>query len=160
MGAPAATASTPMGSARTSGFAREVEQEEVGLLAGIDTHRGALAVAVVFDVGRPVVVLEQADTHAASTTSSRAREALGAGSASRARATTAAAPPSAWCWGWHRGAGGAASLTSRERSVEPGQGMTDPIDAVPIARITARETDLPPVRDRKSTRLNSSHANI
>jgi transposase len=38
------------------------------------------------------------------------------------------------------------SLTSRERSARPGQGKTDPIDAVAIARITARETGLPPVR--------------
>jgi transposase len=37
-------------------------------------------------------------------------------------------------------------LTSRERSAKPGQGKTDPIDAVAIARITARETGLPPVR--------------
>ncbi len=38
------------------------------------------------------------------------------------------------------------SLTSRERSGRPGQGKTDPLDAVAIARITAREPALPPVR--------------
>ncbi|MGY1846098.1 transposase [Blastococcus sp. SYSU DS1021] len=38
------------------------------------------------------------------------------------------------------------SLTSRERTGRPGQGKTDPGDAVAIARITARETGLPPVR--------------
>ncbi|WP_198410351.1 IS110 family RNA-guided transposase [Microlunatus flavus] len=37
-------------------------------------------------------------------------------------------------------------LTARERSSRPGQGKTDPVDAVAIARITARDDDLPPVR--------------
>lgn len=37
-------------------------------------------------------------------------------------------------------------LTARERSSRPGQGKTDPVDAVAIARITAREDALPPVR--------------
>ena len=43
-------------------------------------------------------------------------------------------------------------MTSRERLSRPGQGkptrpgQTDPVDAVAIARITAREDALPPVR--------------
>ena len=37
-------------------------------------------------------------------------------------------------------------LTSRERLSRPGQGKTDPVDAIAIARITAREAFLPPVR--------------
>ena len=37
-------------------------------------------------------------------------------------------------------------MTSRERRAKPGQGKTDPVDALAIARITAREPDLPPVR--------------
>ena len=37
-------------------------------------------------------------------------------------------------------------MTSRERLSRPGQGETDPVDAVAIARITAREPALPPVR--------------
>jgi len=37
-------------------------------------------------------------------------------------------------------------LTSRERLARPGQGKTDPVDAIAIARITAREAFLPPVR--------------
>ncbi|WP_407062165.1 transposase [Blastococcus montanus] len=40
----------------------------------------------------------------------------------------------------------AAAAPSRERTSRPGQGKTDPGDAVAIARITARETGLPPVR--------------
>lgn len=37
-------------------------------------------------------------------------------------------------------------MTSRERRGKPGQGKTDPVDALAIARITAREPGLPPVR--------------
>lgn len=37
-------------------------------------------------------------------------------------------------------------LTSRERLARPCQGKTDPVDAVAIVRITAREPFLPPVR--------------
>lgn len=37
-------------------------------------------------------------------------------------------------------------MTSRERSGRPGQGKTDPLDAVTIARSTAREMTVPPVR--------------
>lgn len=37
-------------------------------------------------------------------------------------------------------------LTSRERLSRPGQGKTDPIDAIAVARITARGQFLPPVR--------------
>ena len=37
-------------------------------------------------------------------------------------------------------------MTSRERRARAGQGKTDPVDAVAIARITARETPLPPAR--------------
>jgi transposase len=38
------------------------------------------------------------------------------------------------------------SLTERERKRLPGQGKSDPRDALAIARVTARETRLPPVR--------------
>lgn len=38
------------------------------------------------------------------------------------------------------------SMTSRERGARPGQGKTDAVDALAIARLTAREPGLPPVR--------------
>lgn len=38
------------------------------------------------------------------------------------------------------------SLTSRQRSAQPGKAKNDPTDAVAIARITACQDDLPPVR--------------
>ena len=37
-------------------------------------------------------------------------------------------------------------MTARERSARPGQGKTDAVDALAIARLTAREVGLPPVR--------------
>lgn len=40
-------------------------------------------------------------------------------------------------------------MTRRERTGRPGQGKSDPIDAVAIARITAREPGLTTGRDRR-----------
>jgi transposase len=118
------------------------------VLAGIDTHKDTLAVAVIDPVGRPLVVTDLANTEAGFDE----LEALlaehsvdrvgieGSGNYGRGAAIRLAmaggmqvveVPP---------------SLTSRERSSRPGQGKTDPVDCLAIARITARETDLPPVR--------------
>jgi transposase len=125
-----------------------VDEEGVGVLAGIDTHKDTLAVAVIDDAGRPVVVTELANTE----TGFDALEQLlakhpvhrvgieGSGNYGRGAAVrlvlaggieVVEVPP---------------SLTSRERSGRPGAGKTDPVDAVAIARITAREPGLPPVR--------------
>jgi transposase len=134
--------------ARTSVLASLVAQEGVGVLAGIDTHKDTLAVAVIDDVGRPVVVTELPTTEAGfdaleqlMTEHRVARVGIeGSGNYGRGAAVrlvlaggiqVVEVPP---------------SLTSRERSAKPGQGKTDPIDAVAIARITAREPGLPPVR--------------
>ena len=116
--------------------------------AGIDTHKDTLAVAVIDGAGRPVVVTELANTEAGFD----ALEKLlanhdvqrvgieGSGNYGRGAAVhlvltgpveVVEVPP---------------SLTSRERSARPGAGKTDPTDAVAIARITAREPGLPPVR--------------
>jgi transposase len=125
-----------------------VDEEGVGVLAGIDTHKDTLAVAVIDDAGRPVVVTELANTE----TGFDALEQLlakhpvhrvgieGSGNYGRGAAVRVVlaggidvieVPP---------------SLTSRERSGRPGAGKTDPVDAVAIARITAREPGLPPLR--------------
>jgi hypothetical protein len=67
------------------------------VLAGIDTHKDTLAVAVIDDTGRPVVVTELANTEAGFDPSSSCwTSTRSPGSASRARATTAGAPRSAW----------------------------------------------------------------
>lgn len=118
------------------------------MLAGIDTHKDTLAVAIIDAAGRPIAVREVANTEAGFDvlerllTEHQVRRVGIEGSGN-----------------WGRGVasrlalGGAIevvevppSLTSRERSARPGQGKTDPVDAVLIARITAREATLPSVR--------------
>jgi transposase len=129
-------------------FASPQQRGGVGVLAGIDTHKDTLAVAVIDAAGRPLVVTDLANTEAGFDE----LEALlaehhvdrigieGSGSYGRGAAVRLVL------------AGGLdvvevpTLLTSRERSSRPGQGKTDPVDAVAIARITARETSLPQVR--------------
>ena len=118
------------------------------MLAGIDTHKDTLAVAVIDDTGRPVVVTELANTeagfdaleqlldkHPVTRVRIEGSGNYGRGAAVRlamlGTAEVVEVPP---------------SLTSRERAGRPGAGKTDPGDAVAIARITAREPNLPPVR--------------
>ncbi len=118
------------------------------MLAGIDTHKDTLAVAVIDDTGRPVVVTELANTeagfdaleqlldkHPVTRVGIEGSGNYGRGAAVRlamlGTAEVVEVPP---------------SLTSRERAGRPGAGKTDPGDAVAIARITAREPNLPPVR--------------
>src|SRR3954467_2453141 len=135
--------------ARGVGASRaESTKRGVGVLAGIDTHMDNLAVAVIDDAGRPVVVTELANTEAGFdaleqllTRHTVRRGGLeGSGNYGRGAAVrlvlaggidVVEVPP---------------SLTSRERSGRPGAGKTDPVDAVAIARLTAREPGLPPVR--------------
>ena len=118
------------------------------MLAGIDTHKDTLAVAVIDDAGRPVLVTELANTeagfdaleelveeHSVSRVGIEGSGNYGRGAAIRLVLTgglqVVEVPP---------------SLTARERSGRPGAGKTDPGDAVAIARLTARETGLPAVR--------------
>lgn len=119
------------------------------MIAGVDTHKDTLAVAIIDHDGRPRALDEVPNT-----TGGFARlEGLlkdhhvervgieGSGSYGRALAVhlavalanlTVVEVPTL--------------MTSRERRGQPGKGKTDPVDAVAIARITAREPDLPAVR--------------
>lgn len=119
------------------------------MFAGIDTHKDTLAVAVIDVAGRPKVVEEVPNSAAGF---GQLEQFLadhdvvrigieGSGSYGRAIAIhlTIACPdvtvvevPTL--------------MTSRERGARPGRGKTDPDDALAIARITAREQNLPPVR--------------
>src|SRR3954451_18703282 len=128
--------------ARVVGASRaESTKRGVGVLAGIDTHKDTLAVAVIDDAGRPVVVTELANTEAGfdaleqllTRHTVRRVGVWGSGDSGRGAAVrlvlaggidVVEVPP---------------SLTSRERSGRPGAGKTDPVDAVAIARLTARE---------------------
>jgi transposase len=121
------------------------------LYAGIDTHKDTLAVAVIDPNGRLIASRELPNTNAGF---AELTELLtdhhvqrvgieGSGAYGRAVAVhlalehssddlTVVEVPTL--------------LTSRERRGKPGQGKTDPVDALAIARVTAREPTLPPVR--------------
>jgi transposase len=117
------------------------------VFAGIDSHKDTLAVAVIDDGGRAVVVRQLPNDPAGFTalaalaTEHRIQRVGIEGSTNfgwsaamhltKAGMTVVEVPP---------------LLTSRERLSRPGQGKTDPVDAVSIAQITAREENLPAVR--------------
>ncbi len=117
------------------------------MFAGVDTHKDTLAVAVIDPAGRVVTQLEVANKDSGDV---RLLAVL------TRHAVTRVGIEGSGNYGWP-----AATylldhgvevvevpplMTSRERQSRPGQGKTDPVDAVAVARITARETSLPPVR--------------
>ena len=117
------------------------------MFAGVDTHKDTLAVAVIDHAGRVVRQLELPNQDsgyvrllALLTSYNVVRVGIeGSGNFGWPAATyllegdlsVVDVPP---------------LMTSRERLSRPGQGKTDPVDAIAIARITAREDALPPVR--------------
>jgi transposase len=117
------------------------------MFAGIDTHKDTLAVAVIDHAGCVVIQLQlpnqdsgYARLFAMLTSHAVTRVGMeGSGNFGWPAAiyllerdlNVVEVPP---------------LMTSRERLSRPGQGKTDPVDAVAIARITAREPSLPPVR--------------
>lgn len=122
------------------------------MLAGIDTHKDTLMAAVADEAGRLVAEREAPNTEAGFAGLVELFEAHqvsrvgieGSGNFGRAVAIhlllawtpdravqVVEVPP---------------TMTSRERRSRQGQGKTDPVDALAIARITAREASLPPVR--------------
>jgi transposase len=127
---------------------RHIEQSEVAhVFAGIDTHKDTLAVAVIDAAGRVVHQSQQLNQDGGYqrlfgllTRHGVSRVGVeGSGNYGWPAAiyllehglTVVEVPP---------------LLTSRERLARPGQGKTDPVDAIAIARIAAREASLPPVR--------------
>jgi transposase len=119
------------------------------LFAGIDTHKDTLAVAIIDQSGRPIVVDEMPNTASgfakiAQLLAERGVVKIGIeGSGSFGRAIAVHFAVS--CQGLSV-VEVPTLMTSRERGAQPGRGKTDPVDAVAVARITAREQDLPPVR--------------
>ncbi len=117
------------------------------MFAGIDSHKDTLAVAVIDGGGRAVVVRQLPDDPAGFT----ALAALAAEHQVK-RMGIEGSTNFGWAAAMHLLEAGVCvvevppGLTSRERSSRPGQGKTDPVDAVAIARITAREEHLPAVR--------------
>jgi transposase len=122
-------------------------EAEVRVFAGIDSHKDTLAVAVIDTAGRVVTVRQVANEPVGFSV-------LAALVAEHAvvRVGIEGSTNFGWAAAMHLVAAGAAVvevpplMTSRERQSRPGQGKTDPVDAVAVARITARETSLPPVR--------------
>ncbi len=117
------------------------------MFAGIDSHKDTLAVAVIDGGGRAVTVRQLPNDPAGFT-------AL-ADLAVEHRVERMGIEGSTnfgWAAAMHLLEAGLSVvevpplLTSRERLSRPGQGKTDPVDAVSIARITAREENLPTVR--------------
>jgi transposase len=125
----------------------DVAQREARVFAGVDSHKDTLAVAVIDAAGRTVTVRQVANEPAGFTVLADlvAEHAV-------VRVGIEGSTNFGWAAAMHLVAAGAVVvevpplLTSRERQSRPGQGKTDPVDAVAIARITAREAVLPPVR--------------
>jgi transposase len=138
------------------------------LYAGIDTHKDTLAIAVIDQHGRPLTIEEVANTERGFSQLTKLLEAHhvvrvgieGSGAFGRAVAVHLATiwQPSHSPTGSDTGpskhleldAPGVVEvptlMTARERRAQTGKGKTDPVDALAIARITAREPALPPVR--------------
>ena len=122
------------------------------MFAGIDTHKANLAVAVIDDAGRPVAAREVSNTE------QRFVQLVGLfdthrvirvgieGSGHYGRTVTVHL---LLCWQPPRSVAVVevpTLMTSRERRGQLGKGKTEPVDALAIARITAREPHLPRVR--------------
>ena len=132
--------------------------EVSALFAGIDTHKDTLAVAVVDEQGRQVASREVSNTDDGFGELAALFEQLmvvrvgieGSGSFGRAIAVHLALVAGV-SWSVVEVP---TLMTSRERRAQIGQGKTDPVDALAIARITARdatsstagESKLSPVR--------------
>jgi transposase len=122
------------------------------VFAGIDTHKDTLAVAVIDVAGRLVAAREVPNTEQGFIqlvglfdTHQVVRVGIeGSGHFGRAVAVHLLL-----CWQPPRPVAVVevpTLMTSRERRGQLGKGKTDPVDALAIARITAREPQLPPVR--------------
>jgi transposase len=118
------------------------------MFAGVDTHKDSLAVAVIDHAGRVVRQLELPNQ-----VSGYARLLALLSSHNVVRVGVEGSGNFGWpaaIYLLERNLNVVVEvpplMTSRERLSRPGQGKTDPVDAVAIARITAREESLPPVR--------------
>lgn len=120
------------------------------MFAGVDSYKDTLALAVIDDGGRAVLTRQIANQ-----ASGFAELAALAIEHRVERLGIEGSTNFGWAAGMHLVEAGLTVvevpplMTSRERQSRPGQGKTDPVDAVAIARITAREDNLPPVRPMK-----------
>src|SRR5829696_1864551 len=127
-----------------------IKEKVAAVFAGFDTHKDTLAVAVIDDAGRLLAARDVPNTEQGFVqlvglfdTHQVVRVGIeGSGHFGRAVAVHLVL-----CWQIDRDVVEVPTLmTSRERRGQLGKGKTDPVDALAIARITAREQQLPPVR--------------
>src|SRR5437899_1964061 len=117
------------------------------MFAGVDSHKDTLAVAVIDAAGRVLARSQLANDPAGF-----AQLAAIAIKHACVRVGIEGSTNFGWAAAMHLLDAGVPVvevpplMTSRERLSRPGQGKTDPVDAVAVARITAREENLPPVR--------------
>jgi transposase len=129
-----------------------IEQKVTVLIAGIDTHKDTLAVAVVDDTGRLIAGGEIPNTErgfARLVDWLESHQVVRVGIEGSGNFGRAVAVHLVVCWQPDRSVAVVevpTLMTSRERRGQLGKGKTDPVDALAIARITAREQQLPPVR--------------
>jgi transposase len=122
------------------------------VFAGIDTHKDTLAVAVIDDAGQLVAALEVPNTEQGFVQLVglfETHQVVRVGIEGSGHFGRAVAVHLLLCWQPGRSVAVVevpTLMTSRERRGQLGKGKTDPVDALAIARITARELQLPPVR--------------
>jgi transposase len=119
------------------------------VFAGIDTHKDTLAVAVIDDAGRLLTAREVPNTEQGFVQLVGLFESHQVVRVGIEGSCRAVAVNLLLCWQpprWVAVVEVPTLMTSRERRGQLGKGKTDPVDALPVARITAREPQLPPVR--------------
>jgi transposase len=120
---------------------------EVRVFAGIDSHKDTLAVAVIDTAGRVVTARQVANEPDGFTLLAGLVAELGV-----VRVGIEGSTNFGWAAAMHLVTAGATVvevpplMTFRQRLSRPGQGKSDPVDAVAIARIIARESFPAPVR--------------
>lgn len=117
------------------------------MFAGVDSHKDTLAVAVIDHAGRVVDQLQVANQESGFARLLELVTRHGVVRVGIEGSGNDGWPAALWLLEQDVSVVEVALLlTARERSSRPGQGKTDPVDAIAIARITARDDDLPPVR--------------
>ena len=120
------------------------------MFAGIDTHKDTLAVAVIDATSRLLISREFPNSDDGFRQLARlfdTHQVVRVGIEGSGNFGRAVAVHLVLCWQIDRDVVEVPTLmTSRERRGQLGKGKTDPVDALAIARITAREQQLPPVR--------------
>src|SRR5215218_3140758 len=129
-----------------------IKEKVAAVFAGIDTHKDTLAVAVIDDAGQLLAAREVPNTEQGFVQLVglfQTHQVVRVGIEGSGHFGRAVAVHLLLCWQPPRSVAVVevpTLMTSRERRGQLGKGKTDPVDALAIPRITAREPQLPPVR--------------